>query len=111
MGSLRMALALPHLGVYGGIRRFLELGEVWIRRGHEVAILVPEGSTGRPWVPFSGSTLPLSALPFGGWDLLLSPDPTLFLPCRPPGPLRLASSVSDRAPPEDRALRSADLVP
>jgi glycosyltransferase involved in cell wall biosynthesis len=110
MDSLRMALALPHLGVYGGIRRFLELGEVWIRRGHEVTILIPEGSAGRPWVPFSGSILPLSELPFGGWDLLLSPDPELFLACRAPGALRVYYSVLEHAPSEKRALRSADLV-
>ena len=105
-----MALALPHLGVYGGIRRFLELGEVWIRRGHEVAILIPEGAAARPWVPFSGSILPLSELPFGAWDALLSPDPELFLACRAPGALRVYYSVLERAPSEERALRSADLV-
>jgi len=110
MDSLRMALALPHLGVYGGIRRFLELGEVWIRRGHEVAILIPEGNAARPWVPFSGRILPLSELPLGGWDVLLSPDPELFIACRAPGALRVFYSVLERAPSEERAVRCADLV-
>ena len=93
MGPFRIALALPHLGVYGGIRRFLELGEVWMRRGHEVAILLPEAGVARPWVPFSGAILPLAELPLGAWDALISPDPELFLACRAPGALRVYYSV------------------
>jgi glycosyltransferase involved in cell wall biosynthesis len=111
MGSFRIALALPHLGVYGGIRRFLELGEVWTRRGHEVAIFVPgDHEAARPWVPFSGAILSLAALPLGAWDALISPDPELFLACRAPGALRVYYSVLEGAPSEDRAARAADLV-
>ena len=110
MGSFRIALALPHLGVYGGIRRFLELGEVWTRRGHEVAILLPDGGSARPWVPFSGAILPLAELPLGAWDALISPDPDLFLACRAPGALRVYYSVLEGAPSEGRAARAADLV-
>ena len=110
MGSFRIALALPHLGVYGGIRRFLELGEVWTRRGHEVAILLPERGVARPWVPFSGAILPLAELPLGAWDALISPDPELFLACRAPGALRVYYSVLEGAPSENRAARAADLV-
>ncbi len=110
MAPLRIALALPHLGVYGGIRRFLELGEVWARRGHEVAILVPDAAGARPWVPFSGAILPLAGLPLGAWDAMISPDPELFAECRAPGALRVYYSVLEKAPGEDRAVRAADLV-
>jgi glycosyltransferase involved in cell wall biosynthesis len=110
MSPLRIALALPHLGVYGGIRRFLELGEIWTRRGHEVAILVPDPRGARPWVPFSGAILPLAELPLGAWDTILSPAPDLFLQCRSPGALRVYYSVLEGAPEEGRALRAADLV-
>jgi len=110
MGSLRIALAIPHLGVFGGIRRFLELGEVWTRRGHEVGILVPDRGDARPWVPFSGAILPLAELPLGGWDVVLSPDPELFLSSRAPGALRVYYSVLEGAPGEREALRAADLV-
>ena len=110
MAPLRIALALPHLGVYGGIRRFLELGEVWTRRGHEVAVLAPEGEGARPWVPFSGMILPLAELPLGSWDAMISPDPELFLRCRAPGALRVYYSVLEKAPGEDKAVRAADLV-
>jgi len=107
---MRIALALPHLGVYGGIRRFLELGEVWIRRGHEVAILVPDSRDAKPWVPFSGAIRPLAELPLGAWDVVLSPDPELFLSSRAPGALRVYYSVLEGAPAEREALRAADLV-
>jgi len=110
MALLRVALALPHLGVYGGIRRFLELGEVWTRRGHEVAIFVPDRAADRPWLPFSGPILSLPELPLGAWDAVISPDPGLFLDCRSPGALRVYYSVLEKAPGEDRALRAADLV-
>jgi glycosyltransferase involved in cell wall biosynthesis len=110
MDPLRIALALPHLGVYGGIRRFLELGEVWTRRGHEVAILVPDPKGERPWVPFSGAIRALAELPLGAWDVLISPAPDLFLASRSPGALRVYYSVLEGAPDEDRALRAADLV-
>jgi len=110
MGSLRIALTLPHLGVFGGIRRFLELGEVWTRRGHEVAILVPDRGDAKPWVPFSGAVRPLAELPLGAWDVVLSPDPDLFLSSRAPGALRVYYSVLEGAPGEREALRAADLV-
>ncbi len=110
MAPLRIAMALPHLGVYGGIRRFLELGEVWTRRGHEVAILIPDRADAHPWVPFSGAILPLAELPLGAWDAMISPDPELFLGCRAPGALRVYYSVLEKAPKEDRAIRAADLV-
>jgi len=110
MSPLRIALALPHLGVYGGIRRFLELGEIWTRRGHEIAVLVPDPKDARPWVPFSGAVLPLAELPLGAWDAFISPAPDLFLACRAPGALRVYYSVLEGAPEEDRALRTADVV-
>jgi len=110
MAPQRIALALPHLGVYGGIRRFLELGEVWSRRGREVGIFVPDREGARPWVPFSGAILPIAELPLGGWDVVISPDPALFLGCRAPGARRVYYSVLEKAPREREAIRSADLV-
>src|SRR5690242_15482507 len=110
MPDRSVALVLPHLGVYGGIRRFLELGEVWVKRGHRVAIFVPDPAAARPWLTFSGPILSLRELPLGGWDAVISPDPALFLEARSPGALRVYYSVLEKAPDEDRALRAADLV-
>ena len=105
-----LALALPHLGVYGGIRRFLELGDLWIRRGHRVAIFLPDSSDDVPWLPFSGDILPIRGMALGAWDAVISPDPTLFLAARSPGALRVYYSVLEKAPEEARAIRSADMV-
>ncbi|HET9951149.1 MAG TPA: glycosyltransferase [Candidatus Eisenbacteria bacterium] len=115
MEPLRIAIVLPHLGVYGGIRRFLELARVWGERGHAVAILTPrprEGAVaeGEPWLPFGGERGGLERLSGGGWDALLSPDPDLFLRAESPGALRVFYAVLEKAPRAVEAWRRADLV-
>jgi glycosyltransferase involved in cell wall biosynthesis len=111
MDRLRIAVALPHLGVYGGIRRFLELGNVWAGRGHDVALLLPQQATARePWIPFRGRVGDLGELPALGADVLLSPEPALFLSADAPGALRVFYSVLEGAPGDRDAARSADLV-
>jgi len=108
MNPLRIAVVLPHLGVYGGIRRFFELGRVWTARGHEVSLLTPTAA--RPWLPFSGRIGTLEELPSSKWDVLLSPDPVLFLQSKAPGALRVFYAVLEGAPRAREASRSADLV-
>jgi glycosyltransferase involved in cell wall biosynthesis len=111
MTALRIAVALPHFGVYGGIRRFLELGRVWARRGHRVALLTPgDGAGDRPWLPFEGEVGSLDALSAGRWDAVLSPDPDLFLDAASPGALKVFYAVLEGAPRAERAWRSADIV-
>lgn len=111
MDRLRIAVALPHLGVYGGIRRFLELGNVWAERGHDVALLLPERAAARePWIPFRGRVGELAELPTLGADVLLSPDPAIFLAAEAPGALRVFYSVLEGAPRDHDAARCADLV-
>lgn len=110
MDPLRIAVTLPHLGVYGGIRRFLELGRVWTARGHQVALFTPPGAAARPWLPFAGAIGTLDDLPRTTWDVLLSPDPALFLQWKVPGALRVFYAVLEGAPGARGAWRSADLV-
>ena len=111
MVSLRIAVALPHFGVYGGIRRFLELGRVWVSRGHDVALLTPRAWAGeRPWLPFEGRVGGLDELSAGSWDVVLSPDPELFQRAQAPGALRVFYAVLEGAPGAERAWRGADLV-
>lgn len=111
MGPLRIAVGLPHLGVYGGVRRFLELGNAWEGRGHRVSILLPDGARARePWIPFRGRVGRLADAAAGGFDAFLSPDPGLFLSHDPPGALRVFYSVLEGAPREREAVRHAHLV-
>lgn len=98
------------MGVYGGIRRFLELGRVWVARGHTVAILTPGGGGDRPWLPFEGRTGSLDELSLGRWDVLMSPDPALFLESHAPGALRVFYAVLEGAPGAAAAWRRADLM-
>lgn len=110
----RIAVALPHLGVYGGIRRFFELGRVWTRLGHHVALLTPPaGRGGEPteaWLPFGGEIGDLSRLAAERWDAVLSPDPRLFLEIEAPGALKIFYAVLEKAPRAEEAWRRADLV-
>lgn len=55
---MRIALFVPHVGVFGGVRRYLELGNEWVVLGHEVTLYHPEG-TPPVWLPFLGSTAPI----------------------------------------------------
>jgi glycosyltransferase involved in cell wall biosynthesis len=115
---LRIAVALPHLGVYGGIRRFFELGAVWSARGHAVALLTPPPAgdpapPGEPrdaWLPFGGEVGGLDRIASEPWDVLLSPDPDLFVRAGAPGALRVFYAVLEGAPRAEAAWRRADVV-
>jgi glycosyltransferase involved in cell wall biosynthesis len=57
---MRIALFLPHVGVFGGVRRYLELGNEWVALGHEVTLFHPQG-TPPAWLPFLGVTATLQS--------------------------------------------------
>ena len=38
-----VSLFLPHTGVFGGVRRYLELGNAWVAQGHRVVHLIAPG--------------------------------------------------------------------
>lgn len=61
--KVRMKIAglLPHMEVWGGVRRYLELGNELIRKGHNFIIYTPEGKP-PVWLEFKGQTRPFSQL-------------------------------------------------
>jgi glycosyltransferase involved in cell wall biosynthesis len=68
---------LPGMGVFGGVRRFLEIGNELIRRGHRYVIYHPEGR--RPdWLRFAGEVKPLADLQGNRHQILLCNDPPLL---------------------------------
>lgn len=74
---MRIALFLPHVGVFGGVRRFLELGNEWSALGHEVVLFHPDG--GPPaWLPFTGRVAPLAAAAGASADLAVCADPHTY---------------------------------
>lgn len=84
---MRIAALLPHLGIYGGVRRFLELGNRLVRRGHRFTIYVADGS--KPaWLPFDGDVRPLDEVGATVHDALLCGDPSV-LPVLAEAPARL----------------------
>jgi glycosyltransferase involved in cell wall biosynthesis len=71
---MRIALFLPHVGVFGGVRRFLELGNAWTRLGHTVTLHHPEGSP-PAWLAFAGRVAPLEVALESASDLAICADP------------------------------------
>ncbi|MEO5619000.1 MAG: glycosyltransferase family 4 protein [Candidatus Eisenbacteria bacterium] len=74
---MKITLFLPHVGVFGGVRRFLELGNAWEQSGHDVSLFHPEGN-GPAWLPFRGQTRPLAAAASGRSDLAVCADPHTY---------------------------------
>lgn len=77
MEHLSIAAVLPHLRVFGGIRRYLTLGRIWHAWGHEVVLYTPDGAPSE-WLPFPGQIRPFTALPAGRHDAVFTPQPTLL---------------------------------
>src|SRR3989442_1288545 len=56
---MRIGLFLPHAGVFGGVRRYLELGNEWVAMGHAVTLCHPNGEPPK-WLTFAGRTARLA---------------------------------------------------
>lgn len=58
---LSIGVLLPHAKLYGGVKRFLELGNQFVELGHSVTIYTPTGE--KPtWFSFKGDFSPISEL-------------------------------------------------
>jgi glycosyltransferase involved in cell wall biosynthesis len=68
--GLKIAGLLPHVQVFGGVRRYLELGNEFIRRGHDFTLFHPEGIP-PDWLEFRGRARPFSALCEDVFDVAL----------------------------------------
>lgn len=72
---MKIAILEPHLGVFGGIRRMLELSNRLIRRGHEVIFY---HSNGAPctWMECLAQTKPDMEILEDSFDVVIHNDPT-----------------------------------
>ena len=77
MPQVRISLFLPHVGVFGGVRRFIELGNAWTALGHEVTLFHPWGEP-PAWLPFRGAVARLAAAAGRRADLALCADPHTY---------------------------------
>ena len=65
---MNIAALLPHVEVFGGVRRYLELGNALVRRGHRFVLFTPEGVP-PSWLEFSCPVRPFSVLGEEPFDL------------------------------------------
>jgi glycosyltransferase involved in cell wall biosynthesis len=73
---LRIGAILPHLLVFGGVRRYIELGNAFTARGHEFVLFTPEGSM-PTWLSFAGSASEIASLPSSSLDIAICGSPEL----------------------------------
>lgn len=87
---------LPGIGVFGGVRRFLEIGNELVRRGHRYVLYHTDGS--RPdWLPFAGEIKSLADFQNARHQVLLCNDPSLLGDFeRAPADLKLFYSVLEK---------------
>jgi glycosyltransferase involved in cell wall biosynthesis len=102
---------LPGVGVFGGVRRFLEVGNALVRRGHRYTLYHPEGT--RPdWLPFAGEVRRLVELPSTAHTVLLCGEPTLVPQFEAaPARLKLFYCVLEKMPNERSIVTRRDWIP
>ncbi len=105
---MKISLFLPHVGVFGGVRRFLELGNAWADGGHEVQLFHPGGEA-PGWLPFGGRVRRLDEASGDRADLAVGADPHTYPDfrghaagrhlyyCVIEGDPGLAAAIADRA--------------
>ena len=74
---MRICAAVPHLHCTGGIRRFLEIGNEFVKRGYEYSILVPKMEP-LNWFKFNGKTEIWTRVPDMHFDAIIVGTIALF---------------------------------
>lgn len=75
--TYKIGVILPHCRLFGGVRRFFELGEIFISHGHEVFIFTPDGIP-PDWFLFSGTVASLEKLQEHNLTLLFITEPVFL---------------------------------
>lgn len=57
-----LGVLLPHTKLYGGVKRFLELGNIFVAKGHKFIVFTPEGKA-PDWFNFKGEMGTFDQLP------------------------------------------------
>ncbi len=74
---MKIAALLPHVEIFGGVRRYIEIGNALTRRNHEFVLFHPEGHP-PGWLTFQGRTEPFSSLPKEAFDIGLCSEYSLL---------------------------------
>jgi glycosyltransferase involved in cell wall biosynthesis len=75
--TLKIGGILPHVQLFGGVRRYIEIGNELTRRGHRFTIYHPEG-TPPSWIRYEGRVKPLAHLADEPNDIVICGEPTLL---------------------------------
>jgi len=70
---LKIAAILPHLDIFGGVRRYIEIGNIFVKRGHSFKIYHPSGSP-PTWLEFLGETRPIEQVISDENEVAISSD-------------------------------------
>jgi glycosyltransferase involved in cell wall biosynthesis len=70
---MKIAALLPHVEVFGGVRRYLEIGNALVKKGHTFVLFTPQGEKPE-WLEFSGVTRPFAAVEDDDFDVGLSSE-------------------------------------
>ncbi len=50
---MKLGVLLPHTKLYGGVKRFLELGNIFVEKGHDFCVYTPDAKA-PDWFPYKG---------------------------------------------------------
>lgn len=71
---MRIGAILPHLLVFGGVRRYIELGNAFVSRGHSFTLYTPRVEYPR-WLRFDGTLRALDGIASDRSDVVLCGSP------------------------------------
>jgi len=74
---LRIGVILPHLKLFGGVRRYIELGNSLVERGHTYTIFTPDGEKCE-WMNYSGLVKKITEMEDEVPDVLITGSPEYF---------------------------------
>lgn len=75
--KLTLGVILPHTKIFGGVKRFFEIGNILIQRGHKFIVFTPDGE--RPfWFDFKGGVQKLESISLFSFDALFTTEPAFL---------------------------------
>lgn len=71
---MRLGVLLPHTKLYGGVKRFLELGNIFVEKGHDFCVFTPDGQA-PTWFSYKGRMATFAAVEQARLDALWTTTP------------------------------------
>lgn len=72
--KLALGVILPHTKIFGGVKRFFEIGNILIGKGHAFTVFTPDGKAPE-WFDFKGAVVPLEKISGYFFDALFITEP------------------------------------